>query len=109
VAGVLTRLFLCQRLHARSCIGCPASVPYTQLPTPTHSPPTPAHALAGVLFLPWTYDLSQLLVAGVFLATGLYGPQIWSAPFVLFGFELTAALVVYIASVGSAFFSILLT
>eukprot|EP00048_Salpingoeca_helianthica_P020536 m.7045 g.7045 ORF g.7045 m.7045 type:complete len:402 (-) comp4937_c1_seq1:39-1244(-) len=62
----------------------------------------------GVLFLPWTYDLSQLLVAAVFLLTGFYGIEMWNIPFSLVTFEVTAGYIVFLASVLSAVFSLLL-
>ncbi|KJE88503.1 hypothetical protein CAOG_08392 [Capsaspora owczarzaki ATCC 30864] len=34
----------------------------------------------GVLFLPWTYDASQLLVTSVYLLAGLFGTQFFTAP-----------------------------
>lgn len=33
--------------------------------------------LTGVLFLPWSYDFSQIAMAGVYLLTGLCGFEIW--------------------------------
>ncbi|XP_071484091.1 ethanolaminephosphotransferase 1-like [Diadema antillarum] len=33
--------------------------------------------LTGVLFLPWSYDFSQLAIAVVYFLTGLYGYEIW--------------------------------
>jgi ethanolaminephosphotransferase len=38
---------------------------------------------AGQLFLPWSYDVSQLGIAVVFLITGMMGQAFWHAPFPL--------------------------
>uniref|UniRef100_A0A8B9T7L5 Ethanolaminephosphotransferase 1 n=1 Tax=Anas platyrhynchos TaxID=8839 RepID=A0A8B9T7L5_ANAPL len=46
----------------------------------------------GVLFLPWGYDLSQVLIAA-YLLTGLVGVEVWQKP-LLFGYYITDVLVI---------------
>ena len=41
--------------------------------------------LAGTLDLPWAYDASQLLLAGLHLATARFGVRFWSQPLELLG------------------------
>eukprot|EP00794_Sanderia_malayensis_P004903 gene4903-5551_t len=31
----------------------------------------------SVLFLPWAYDLSQVALAGAYIVTGFFGPELW--------------------------------
>uniref|UniRef100_A0A8D0FQG0 Ethanolaminephosphotransferase 1 n=1 Tax=Strix occidentalis caurina TaxID=311401 RepID=A0A8D0FQG0_STROC len=45
----------------------------------------------GVLFLPWGYDISQV-VSTAYLLTGAVGVEVWQKPF-LFGYYITDALV----------------
>uniref|UniRef100_A0A8C3BBZ7 Ethanolaminephosphotransferase 1 n=1 Tax=Cairina moschata TaxID=8855 RepID=A0A8C3BBZ7_CAIMO len=46
----------------------------------------------GVLFLPWGYDLSQVLITA-YLLTGLVGVEVWQKP-LLFGYYITDVLVI---------------
>uniref|UniRef100_A0A8V0XR70 Ethanolaminephosphotransferase 1 n=1 Tax=Gallus gallus TaxID=9031 RepID=A0A8V0XR70_CHICK len=46
----------------------------------------------GVLFLPWGYDLSQVLITA-YLLTGIVGVEVWQKPF-LFGYYITDVLVI---------------
>uniref|UniRef100_A0A8C3JPV9 Ethanolaminephosphotransferase 1 n=1 Tax=Calidris pygmaea TaxID=425635 RepID=A0A8C3JPV9_9CHAR len=46
----------------------------------------------GVLFLPWGYDISQVLIAA-YLLTGAVGVEVWQKPF-LFGYYITDILVI---------------
>uniref|UniRef100_A0A8B9FS45 Ethanolaminephosphotransferase 1 n=1 Tax=Amazona collaria TaxID=241587 RepID=A0A8B9FS45_9PSIT len=46
----------------------------------------------GVLFLPWGYDISQVLIAA-YLVTSSVGVEVWHKP-LLFGFYITDALVI---------------
>lgn len=39
----------------------------------------------GLLFLPWTYDASQILVSSVYILAGLFGTEVFLTPF--FSFE----------------------
>jgi len=39
----------------------------------------------GVLYLPWAYDLSQVVLAIVYLVTAIYGADVWKAGF--FGYN----------------------
>uniref|UniRef100_A0A8C6YYW3 Ethanolaminephosphotransferase 1 n=1 Tax=Nothoprocta perdicaria TaxID=30464 RepID=A0A8C6YYW3_NOTPE len=48
----------------------------------------------GVLFLPWGYDLSQVLIAA-YLLTGAVGVEVWHRPF-LFGYYITDVLTGYV-------------
>ncbi|XP_064363641.1 ethanolaminephosphotransferase 1-like isoform X3 [Dromaius novaehollandiae] len=47
----------------------------------------------GVLFLPWGYDLSQVVLIAAYLLTGAVGVEIWHKPF-LFGYYITDVLVI---------------
>uniref|UniRef100_A0A8C3TY31 Ethanolaminephosphotransferase 1 n=1 Tax=Catharus ustulatus TaxID=91951 RepID=A0A8C3TY31_CATUS len=46
----------------------------------------------GVLFLPWGYDISQVLIAA-YLLTGTVGVEVWQKP-LLFGYYITDVLVI---------------
>ncbi|XP_071964770.1 ethanolaminephosphotransferase 1-like [Antedon mediterranea] len=54
----------------------------------------------GVLFLPWGYDISQLSLAAVYLATGIFGYEFWKIT--VYGFEWRVLLVplVFFGSAG---------
>ena len=45
----------------------------------------------GVLFLPWLYDFSQILVALMYLVTGWYGSAVWHIEYVVLGIPFTMA------------------
>ncbi|NXA45387.1 EPT1 Ethanolaminephosphotransferase, partial [Nothocercus julius] len=47
----------------------------------------------GVLFLPWGYDLSQVVLIAAYLLTGALGVEVWHKP-LLFGYYITDVLVV---------------
>ncbi|XP_025895296.1 ethanolaminephosphotransferase 1-like [Nothoprocta perdicaria] len=47
----------------------------------------------GVLFLPWGYDLSQVVLIAAYLLTGAVGVEVWHRPF-LFGYYITDVLVI---------------
>ncbi|XP_031980644.1 ethanolaminephosphotransferase 1-like isoform X3 [Corvus kubaryi] len=47
----------------------------------------------GVLFLPWGYDISQVVLIAAYLLTGAVGVEIWQEP-LLFGYYITDALVI---------------
>lgn len=47
----------------------------------------------GVLFLPWGYDLSQVVLITAYLLTGIVGVEVWQKPF-LFGYYITDVLVI---------------
>ncbi|XP_010216183.1 PREDICTED: ethanolaminephosphotransferase 1-like [Tinamus guttatus] len=47
----------------------------------------------GVLFLPWGYDLSQVVLIAAYLLTGAVGVEVWHKP-VLFGYYITDVLVI---------------
>ncbi|KAM9643658.1 ethanolaminephosphotransferase 1-like isoform 3-T3 [Morphnus guianensis] len=47
----------------------------------------------GVLFLPWGYDISQVVLIAAYLLTGAVGVEVWQKPF-LFGYYITDALVI---------------
>ncbi|KAH0617734.1 hypothetical protein JD844_016264 [Phrynosoma platyrhinos] len=46
----------------------------------------------GVLFLPWGYDISQVVLIGMYLLTAGLGVEVWHRPFV-FGYYLTDTLI----------------
>ncbi|KAM7175990.1 ethanolaminephosphotransferase 1-like [Macrochelys suwanniensis] len=46
----------------------------------------------GVLFLPWGYDLSQVILIAMYLVTAAVGVEVWYKPF-LFGYYITDILV----------------
>ncbi|OWK53659.1 Ethanolaminephosphotransferase 1 [Lonchura striata] len=47
----------------------------------------------GVLFLPWGYDISQVVLIAAYLLTGTVGVEVWQKPF-LFGYYITDVLVI---------------
>ncbi|XP_048364358.1 ethanolaminephosphotransferase 1-like [Sphaerodactylus townsendi] len=47
----------------------------------------------GVLFLPWGYDISQVVTVGMYLLTAAFGVEVWHRPFI-FGYYLTEILLV---------------
>ncbi|XP_067409981.1 ethanolaminephosphotransferase 1-like [Emydura macquarii macquarii] len=47
----------------------------------------------GVLFLPWGYDLSQVILITMYLLTAAVGVEVWHKPF-LFGYYITDILVI---------------
>eukprot|EP00053_Salpingoeca_punica_P003549 m.43746 g.43746 ORF g.43746 m.43746 type:complete len:450 (-) comp12255_c0_seq1:270-1619(-) len=46
----------------------------------------------SILYLPWSYDVSQLGVAAIFLVTGLNSVSYWHVPTLLFGYRVTPLL-----------------
>nr|XP_056710899.1 ethanolaminephosphotransferase 1-like [Euleptes europaea] len=46
----------------------------------------------GVLFLPWGYDISQLVTAGMYLLTAAFGVEAWQKP-LIFGYYLSDTLI----------------
>ncbi|XP_068788867.1 ethanolaminephosphotransferase 1 isoform X4 [Struthio camelus] len=55
----------------------------------------------GVLFLPWGYDLSQVVLIAAYLLTGAVGVEVWHKP-LLFGYYITDVLVILL--IGSSLF-----
>ncbi|XP_015473781.1 ethanolaminephosphotransferase 1-like [Parus major] len=47
----------------------------------------------GVLFLPWGYDISQVVLIAAYLLTGTVGVEVWQKP-LLFGYYITDVLVI---------------
>ncbi|XP_053106785.1 ethanolaminephosphotransferase 1-like isoform X2 [Hemicordylus capensis] len=49
----------------------------------------------GILFLPWSYDISQVVIVGLYLVTAAFGVEVWHTPFI-FGYYLTDTLIMLI-------------
>jgi hypothetical protein len=60
----------------------------------------------GVLFLPWLYDVSQILMAVVFLLTAYAGVGVWHAEFAVLGFTTSLAKSLIMVSLVSGVSSI---
>lgn len=47
----------------------------------------------GILFLPWGYDISQVVLVGLYLLTAILGVEVWQRPFI-FGYYLKETLII---------------